>query len=306
MKWVYNKNVIITGVSSGIGKSLATLLIKKYNCKVLGVARSVGKLETLKTELGDSFNFYPMDVTSKDEWLKFASGAASEFEPDILINNAGIIHPFKNVIDLTEEEIDRTIKTNYISIVLATRAMIPVLQRSRTPGLLNISSASALLPVAGESIYSSTKAAAYAFSEAVRQEYRRQGWYVGYVLPGPVKTDLYASKDKGGENSEKVKDKIITQVGMTSERAAKIIARRMNFKSKRILVGGIAWLMGFCHSLFPSSTISITGRLIRALPLDTFKGVFEGDEAIRQVRKAQRKAYKLALAKQKEEDSKKK
>jgi short-subunit dehydrogenase len=53
MSWLKNKNVILTGVSTGIGKSMAEMLIQKYNCRVLGVARSVDKLVKLKEQLGD-------------------------------------------------------------------------------------------------------------------------------------------------------------------------------------------------------------------------------------------------------------
>ena len=160
MSWIKNKNVIITGVSTGIGKELAKLFVNKYHCKVLGVARSVGKLEALKAELGENFSFYPMDISSRENWEAFAAGAATEFKPDILINNAGMIHPFANICDLSDRDVERTVNTNYLSHIYAARTMIPVLEKSAYPGYVNIASASALLPVAGQSIYSSTKAAA--------------------------------------------------------------------------------------------------------------------------------------------------
>ena len=293
MSWISGKNVIITGVSTGIGKDMAKLFVNKYGCKVLGIARSVGKLEALKQELGDKFSFYPMDISKKENWEEFASTVAADFAPDIMINNAGMIHPFANICALTDSEVEKTINTNYISLVHAARTMIPVLQKSATPGYVNVSSASALLPVAGESIYSSTKAAAYALSEVIRQEYQGQGWYVGYVLPGPVKTDIYGNKEHGGADQRaKVADNLIANVGLSSEAAARIIVRRISHKRHRIIVGGIARLMGWFHAITPGAGIGFCGKLMRIVPLNTFKGIFAGEKEILAKRKARRKALK--------------
>lgn len=290
MSWIKNKNVIITGVSTGIGKELAILFVKKLNCKVLGVARSVGKLEALKAELGDNFDFYPMDISKKENWVAFAEGVAKEFKPDILINNAGMIHPFSNIADLTDAEVEKTINTNYISLVHAARTMIPLLSESATPGYVNVCSASALLPVAGESIYSSTKAAAYALSEVIRQEYQGRGWYVGYVLPGPVKTDLYAAKEADGkEQRAKTNDKLIANVGQKASTAAKIIVRRMGWKRHRIILGTIGRLMGWFHAITPGAGCGMAGSLMRVLPLQSFKGIFNGEKEEKARRKAMKK-----------------
>jgi short-subunit dehydrogenase len=232
-----------------------------------------------------------MDVTSKESWEKFAAEVATPFKPDILINNAGMIHPFKNIIELTDAEVEKTIKTNYLSVVTATRIMIPILQQSATPGYVNVASASALLPVGGQAIYSSTKAALYAMSEVIRQEYMGQGWYVGYVLPGPVKTDLYKNKDSA-DGELKVKDKLVSNFGISSKAAARIILRRMSLKRGRILVGGISRLMGWTHSAIPGTSIWIMGKIGRMLPLATFKEVFSGEKEIRAKRKAQKKELK--------------
>ena len=293
MSWIKNKNVIITGVSTGIGKELAKLFVNKYHCKVLGVARSVGKLEALKTELGENFSFYPMDISSRENWEAFAAGAATEFKPDILINNAGMIHPFANICDLSDRDVERTVNTNYLSHIYAARTMIPVLEKSAYPGYVNIASASALLPVAGQSIYSSTKAAVYAMSECIRQEYEGEGWYVGYVLPGPVKTDLYNAKaSDGAEAKAKVKDGLITKIGQTAPHAAKVICRCMARRQSRIVLGAVAHLMGFGHQLFPRTVPSMASKPMSVLPLQSFKDIFKNTKANKAARKAQRKALK--------------
>ena len=62
--WLKDKSVIVTGASSGIGKDITKLLISKYNCFVIGVARNIDRLEDLKNSLGESANKF--DYISAD------------------------------------------------------------------------------------------------------------------------------------------------------------------------------------------------------------------------------------------------
>lgn len=284
--WFHNKNIIITGCSSGIGKELARQFIEKYGCKVLGVARTESKLSALSEELGNRFSYYTMDVGDEQAWKNFASSdTVGEFKPDILINNAGIIHPFIRFIDLEDSEIQRVIRTNYLSLIYSCRTMIPVLDKSTVPTLINISSASALLPVAGASIYSSTKSAAYSLTDVLREELMGSGFYVACVLPGPVKTDLYNSHP-GDASGEKVADKkLFASAGISANRAASIIIRKFSHHKNYITVGGIAKGMGWFRNYMPDSSIGITGGMLRVLPIKTFQALFEDEKLVKKSRK---------------------
>ena len=82
--WFHNKNIIITGCSTGIGRELTRHFIEKYGCKVLGIARTESKLSALKAELGENFLYYPR------RWTTTLGNAlhkrnSHEFKPDILI-----------------------------------------------------------------------------------------------------------------------------------------------------------------------------------------------------------------------------
>lgn len=278
-KWLKNKKVIITGVSSGIGRELAIQLVRNYNCDILGVARNVGKLEALKDELGDKFIYHSMDVGKASAWEEFSkSELVNDFCPDILINNAGIIHPFVKFMDLSDDEINRVITTNYLSLIYSCRAMIPILSKSKTPALINVSSASALLPVAGASVYSSTKSAAYSLTDVLREELIGR-FYVAAVLPGPVKTNLYEAKNEKGEGKAKVADqKLFESAGITAEKAARKIIRKIRRRKSRIVIGGTAHGMGLFYNLLPESSIRITGKMMRSLPIKTFQNIFAEDE----------------------------
>ena len=68
MKYLRNKRIVLTGASSGIGREMAKQLVKKYGATVIGIGRNEEKLQTLKSELGDNFSYYTMDVSVKNNW----------------------------------------------------------------------------------------------------------------------------------------------------------------------------------------------------------------------------------------------
>ena len=94
--WFNNKTVIITGASSGFGKLLAQKLVNNHNCKVIGIARTQSKLENLQLELGENFSYFAFDVSLKENWENlYETLDSSGVQIDILINNAGVLPPFK-------------------------------------------------------------------------------------------------------------------------------------------------------------------------------------------------------------------
>lgn len=276
--WLQGTNVIVSGVSSGMGKDIARILIKDLGCKVFGIARSIPKLEKLKEELGENFTYISMDISTKENWQKILDKVIEiDFKPDVLINNAGVIHPFIKFMDLDEKEMVKVIETNYLSIIYAIKLFKPLLDNSPKRAIINIASASAYLPVAGASVYSSSKSAALSLTEVIKEELMGEGYYVGAVMPGPVKTDLY--EVRGSEKHEsKVKDNIIHNVGLTSERAAKKIVRRISKCKTRITIGTPAALMSVFYRAMPSASLFILGKLLRVVPLTTYKDLFKNEK----------------------------
>ena len=72
--WLNDKTVLITGASGGLGFAIAKLLIEKYNCKIIGVARNEQKLLSAMETLGplkNRFSYCLFDVSVKDNWKSF-------------------------------------------------------------------------------------------------------------------------------------------------------------------------------------------------------------------------------------------
>lgn len=264
MKYLYEKTVVVTGASSGIGLELSKQLISDYGCKVIGIGRSVEKLNKAKTSLGDNFTPFSCDVSKKSEWQRLACFLReNEYEPDILINNAGIMLPFIKTENLSEQDFENVFATNFLSILYSLDTVVPLLRKDK--GLVNISSSSALCPVIGQSAYSASKSAVKSLTEILQTE---EKFYVGLIMPGFCKTDIMRSIKR----SEK-ENKLIDKISISSQKCAKIILKTINKKRKRKIIGLDAKFMNLLHIVMPKSSGKIIAKVLKSSKLNMFEGI---------------------------------
>jgi len=194
----------------------------------------------------------------------------------VLVNNAGVIHPFKKLIYLTDEQIDKVIDTDYKSIIYSLRAFYPSLKNKKDAGFVTISSASAYLPVAGNAVYSSVKSASLAITEAIRQEVMADGIFVSAVMPGPVVTDLY---EPDGDEEKKAGDDV-SKVGLDATVAAKRIAKKISVRKPLINIDATARAMKLLRKVAPSGTVKLWAKLMRKANRPTFNQVFDDEKPV--------------------------
>lgn len=271
-KRLYGKTVIITGASGGIGFNVAKILIEQYDCKVLGIARNEEKLLSAKNSLNgksENFSYFPFDVTDRAKWAEFKEYLEkNEIFPDMLINNAGFMLPFAKFEKYSQEEIDDIIKTDFLSVVVATKTLLPLIKKSDTPAIINVSSAAGLCPVVGESLYCAVKYAVRGFTETLIQDYKKQ-IYVAGVYPGFIRTNiLHRMSVVDKEN------KLIQKLMMPAEKAAKKIVKGISKKKKRIVMGADGRSMSFFGRIMPSLTPSLVTAVLRKSKLELFGEVF--------------------------------
>ena len=271
-KRLYGKTVIITGASGGIGFNVAKILIEQYDCKVLGIARNEEKLLSAKNSLNgksENFSYFPFDVTDRAKWAEFKEYLEkNEIFPDMLINNAGFMLPFAKFEKYSQEETDDIIKTDFLSVVVATRTLLPLIKKSDTPAIINVSSAAGLCPVVGESLYCAVKYAVRGFTETLIQDYKKQ-IYVAGVYPGFIRTNiLHRMSVVDKEN------KLIQKLMMPAEKAAKKIVKGISKKKKRIVMGADGRSMSFFGRIMPSLTPSLVTAVLRKSKLELFGEVF--------------------------------
>lgn len=265
--YLYGARVIVTGASDGIGKEIVRLLVGRFNCIVLGIARGKDKLAALKTELGENFDYIAGDVTDKSLWERIA-GKFDDEPYSVLVNNAGIMPPFTVALDQTDEELRRVIEVNYFAPVTATRILLPRMKAAFPhPVVVNVCSSSALCPLAATSAYSASKSALKAFTEALAAEERGRT-YVLCVFAGFTKTSLF--RDSDGFFAEKK----VAKISSTPQKTAKKIACGMAKRKRRMIIGADARAMNFFYKLAPKSAADVIHSVMKSARLPVYDEAF--------------------------------
>ncbi len=179
------KVVVITGVSKGIGKATAELLLQK-GCKVIGLGR------TNSLPLTDNYYFATCDIRKFENVEKaIIQGQAVLGESiHILINNAGLGY-FGKLEDHTLNQWHQMYETNVNGIFYTCKMVIPVMKHIGFGHIVNIASVAGLEGYPEVSGYCGSKFAVKGISEALYKELRDYKIKVTCVYPGSVKTDFF-------------------------------------------------------------------------------------------------------------------
>jgi short-subunit dehydrogenase len=256
------RRILITGASSGIGRSLAEQAARR-GARVLLAARSAGKLEelayTLAARGGDAVAV-PADVTSDADRRRLIEAAQERFGGlDILVNNAGV-GSFGHFTDSSEEVLRRVMEVNFFAPAELIRLAVPVLARGRQPAIVNIASMCGRRGLPAWTEYSASKFALCGLTEALRSEMARFDIDVLLVLPGLTRSDLprHLLRNTG-------RMKIAFDRGMPPEQVAADILRAIERNRTETVLGRDArWLLGI-NRLFPRLMDRLIARRVRQL-----------------------------------------
>lgn len=272
--WFDYKTVILSGASSGIGKGIAERLIKDHGCKVIGIARNEQRLIDFKQELGDkgnNFTYYTFDVSQQEKWQELAETLEKEnIQPDILINNAGILPKFDKFVNYSTDEIRKAMEINFYSCIYSMQALMPVILRSDCAAIVNVASSAALCSLAGTSVYSASKAALKGFTEAVREEHR-DSCYIALICPGFTKTDIFRNQTKSSDKAQKAMDLISTDC----DKMVDYIIRGMWKKREKMVLGMDAHFMDKGYKLLGTACSKVSSKVMKISGLDMFRSIFE-------------------------------
>lgn len=276
--WLNGKTVVVTGASGGMGAGIAATLIKKHGCTVVGVARSEPKMLKFIEELGDEyasqFSYKLFDVSVKENWESFANELIENgTNVDILINNAGILPKFKRFDKYSYDEIDQAMNINFYSCIYSTKAMLPIILKSKTPAVVNVDSSAALMTLAGTSMYSASKAALKGFTEALRVEFKGK-MYVGLVCPGFTKTDIFRGQG-GADGGDDKGAKMINMVSTDCDKMVHMIMSGIERQRPMMVHGFDAHAMSAFNRLLPVKGSKMFSSVMKMAKIDLFKEVFD-------------------------------
>lgn len=183
-----NKNVLVTGGSRGIGKSIAKTLSKNgYNVYIC--ARNKEKLANVAIEI-DAKGYFCADLTNKDECaqlIKKICDTAGSI--DILVNNAGD-YVYSPIEKTNFENIEKLINLNIKAPFILTKFAVENMKKNNWGRIINIGSISGVVGEANASLYSMTKSSFSGFSKALALELATNNITVNTINPGWVETDL--------------------------------------------------------------------------------------------------------------------
>ena len=189
----YDQKVIwITGASSGIGESLATML-SRWNTRLILSSRRKEELERVKASLSlkpENVYVLPLDLADPGSLEEKAKEALKAFgRIDILINNGGISQ--RALVMETSIEIDRKImEINYFSGIILTKSLLPSMIASAYGHIVAISSVMGKVGFPLRSAYAASKHALHGFYETVEAEYYDKGIRTTVVCPGRISTNI--------------------------------------------------------------------------------------------------------------------
>jgi NAD(P)-dependent dehydrogenase (short-subunit alcohol dehydrogenase family) len=188
------KAIFITGGASGIGRATARLFAARGWRVGLGDIDEAGMAATLALLPPGAGSAHRLDVRDPADWAEalaaFAAPAGGRIA--VMMNNAGVAYGGP-LLALSEEEIDRLIAINLRGVIHGARAAHPWLKAAAPHAcLLNTASAAALYGTAGMAVYSATKFAVRALTEALDGEWEPDGIAVRSLMPGFIDTPLLA------------------------------------------------------------------------------------------------------------------
>ena len=182
-----SKVVLITGGSSGIGKSIGEFLHKK-GFVVYGTSRNPEKIQN------SVFPLLALDVRNS-ETIKSAVEEVIKLSGrlDIVINNAGvgITGPLE---EIPMEEIKNNFETNFFGPIEVMKSVLPQMREQKSGLIINITSIAAYMGLPYRSVYSASKGALELITEALRMEVKQFGIEITNVAPGDFATNIAAGR----------------------------------------------------------------------------------------------------------------
>jgi NAD(P)-dependent dehydrogenase (short-subunit alcohol dehydrogenase family) len=182
-----SKVVLITGGSSGIGKSIGEFLHQKGYI-VYGTSRNPERIEN------SMFPLVALDVRNTESIKNaVAEVIAKSGRLDVVINNAGvgITGPLE---EIPSEEIKNNFETNLFGPIEVIKAVLPQMRSQKSGLIINVTSIAGYMGLPYRSVYSASKGALELITEALRMETKAFGIHITNVAPGDFATNIAAGR----------------------------------------------------------------------------------------------------------------
>lgn len=186
---------LVTGAARGIGAGVVRRLVEEGAKVTIGdVLEEEG--QKLAADLGEAALFVRLDVSDSASWARALEATESAFGPvSLLVNNAGVltVAPFE---DTPEADIRRIYDVNLLGPFLGMQAVTPAMKEAGGGAIVNVASASGLIPMPMQAAYSSSKWGLRGLAKTAAVELGRYGIRVNTIHPGVIRSPLTAGLDE--------------------------------------------------------------------------------------------------------------
>jgi len=215
------KVALVTGGDSGIGRAVAIAFAKEGADVAIGYLDEhddAKETQRLIEAAGRRCMLIPGDIGDPGFCNRMVHDVVSDFgrgRLDILVNNAAEQHPQESIDKITDEQLERTFRTNIFSMFYLVRAALPYLK----PGarIINSTSVTSYRGSGHLLDYAATKGAITAFTRSLSQQLAEKGILVNGVAPGPIWTPLIPSTFSAEQVAQFGKSTTLGRAGQPDE-----------------------------------------------------------------------------------------
>ena len=213
---------IVTGGSRGIGRAIVRELARRGANVAFSFSKNKELADQLAAEIegiGRRALAFQADVTAAAAAEKMVRSVKTELgSVDYLVNNAGITRD-KLIMMMSEDDWDAVLDTNLKGVFNVTKPAVSVMVRQRRGAILNITSISGVVGMAGQTNYSASKAGLIGFTKALAKEVARRSITVNALALGLIETDMTVAL------ADEYKQKMLEQIPLGRYGTVEEVAR---------------------------------------------------------------------------------
>lgn len=258
MRNLKGKVVMVTGASSGIGRSCA-LAFAREGCDLVICARRQKELDEVAGEIkamGRKVLAMTADVAIENDIKKLAEASFKHFgKVDIVLSNAGIAMPAQTHL-LEKAEWEKVMNTNFYGFVHVIRYFVPPMVERKEGHVIVNSSGWGLMGGPFNALYVTSKHALIGLSETLRAELKRHNVGVTTLAGGYVKTDIFFKAELKGFKSDvrgNMKELLAKLPGPTPDSFAKKVVRAVKWNRGLRVMTVDSKVMWWYKRAFPST-----------------------------------------------------